>query len=493
MRAAGILLHISSLPSDYGIGTFGQEAYKFVDFLKNSGIRYWQVLPLGHTGFGDSPYQSFSTFAGNPYFIDFDILIKKGFLTYDDLSRLTGYENATSVDYGKIYSDRFNILKIAFAKFKLSPDNNFVDFCRNEAHWLNDYAIYMSIHSQTQSSWHCWGDGLKKRLPEYISAFAENNAEEIEFWKFVQYEFFTQWNALKRYANENGVKIIGDLPIYVSDDSADVWANPTLFDLDENLNAVNVAGVPPDAFSSDGQLWGNPVYKWENHKKSDYTWWKNRFDAAFKMYDVVRIDHFRGFESFYSIPAGSPTAAYGKWLPGPGIEFFRALNLTDKDNFKIIAEDLGIITPEVKKLLNDCGYAGMKILQFAFNADIYSNDGGYLPHSIPENSIVYSGTHDNLPTARWWQNESEENRKFCLEYAGWDNADNICDKIIGMAFATAAKLAIIPMQDWLSLGEESRMNCPSTKEGNWQWRMKKDDISPALAQKILRKVQIYRR
>lgn len=493
MRSSGILMHISSLPSPYGIGTFGKCAFDFVDFLKNSGQEYWQVLPMGPTGYGDSPYQSFSTFAGNPYFIDLDLLAEDGLLDKETLSGYDWYITPDRVDYGKMYNSKFAVLKTAYNKFCENPDPAFEQFCKDEASWLDDYAMYMAINTETKKSWHDWEEGLSRRDEKAMAEYAAENEKEINFWKFMQYEFFAQWEKVKNYANENGIKIIGDLPIYVSDNGSDVWANPDLFDMDETLSLRNVAGVPPDAFSEDGQLWGNPVYKWDRHKETGYDWWGRRINAALKMYDVVRIDHFRGFESYFSVAADEETAKNGKWVPGPGLDLFEKLNLINGEEFNIIAEDLGVITPEVRRLLDGCGYPGMKILQFAFDINADTEDGEYLPHNIGENSIVYPGTHDNNTTLGWWYGLSKSSKDFCLEYGAWESDDDICDKIISMAFASSAKLAVVCMQDWLDLNEEGRMNTPSTNNGNWGWRVKESELTDRLAERILRKTRVYNR
>lgn len=493
MRSCGILLHISSLYSNYGIGTFGKAAYNFVDFLYYSNQKYWQVLPLGHTGFSNSPYQSFSTFAGNPYFIDLDILCDEGLLNKEYLNSFTWGGSSSQVDFTTLHKNRLKVWKVAYENFKNTNDKDYHYFCREEKFWLNDYAIYMSLSTETKTSWHNWDKKLMQRDVKTLNDYVSKHKDDIELWKFLQFEFFKQWYKLKHYANSKGIKIIGDLPIYVSDDSSDVWANPELFDLYKNLSVKNIAGVPPDAFSEDGQLWGNPVYKWENHKKENYNWWKKRFNSSFKMFDVIRIDHFRGFESYYSIPAGSTNAKNGKWKKGPGSDFFKYLGIVNTKKFNIIAEDLGIITPKVKKMKDECGFPGMKILQFAFNADLTSNNGEYLPHSIDENCIVYTGTHDNMTSLQWWLNEPKENKEFCMEYMGWEFDDDIPDKMISMAYMTKAELAIIPMQDWLCLGEEARMNTPSTASGNWKWRLCKNSLDKDLSERIQRKVRIYNR
>ncbi|MBR5520646.1 MAG: 4-alpha-glucanotransferase [Oscillospiraceae bacterium] len=493
MRSSGILMHISSLPSPYGIGSFGKSAFDFIDFLKNSGQEFWQVLPMGPTGYGDSPYQSFSTFAGNPYFIDMDTLAEEGLIDKDSLNDYDWFWSKDHVDYGRMYNAKFAALRVAYNNFMANPDDAFADFCTAEEQWLDDYAMYMAINTETKKSWHEWDDGLKLRKRRALAKYRKENQEEIVFWKFMQYEFFKQWNKVKSYANENGIRIIGDLPIYVSDNGSDVWANPGLFDMNKDLSLRQVSGVPPDAFSEDGQLWGNPVYKWKAHKKTGYDWWNRRMQAALKMYDVVRIDHFRGFESFFSIDADAKTAKNGKWVAGPGIDLFEKLNMVQTGDFRIIAEDLGVITPPVRKLVNDCGYPGMKILHFAFGIDADTMDNEYLPHNINKNSIVYTGTHDNNTTMGWWKSESKHTRELCLEYGAWESDDDISDKLISMAFSSRAKLAVIPMQDWLDLGDEGRMNTPSTSNGNWGWRLTENDLTDRLAERILRKTRLYNR
>lgn len=492
MRSSGILLHISSLDSDYGIGTFGKSAFDFIDFLKDSGQDYWQVLPLGPTGYGDSPYQSFSTFAGNPYFIDLDLLAEEGLLDKEELKQYDWGSRQDQVDYGKIYGARLEVWHKAFDKFIENKDAEFEKFCEDEKAWLDDYAMYMAISRLTNTSWHNWEDGLAKRKVRAMNAFRKEHEKDILFWKFLQYKFFSQWAKVKNYANDLGIRIIGDLPIYVSDDGSDVWAHPELFDMDKDLSLRNVAGVPPDAFSADGQLWGNPVYKWRAHKKSGYQWWKDRMAAALRMYDVVRIDHFRGFESYYSIPAGDKTAVNGQWVKGPGLELFKEMGLINTGEFNVIAEDLGVITPEVERMLAGCGYPGMKILQFAFDG-FHNPSNTYLPHNIVENSIVYPGTHDNNTTLGWWKELGKGSQEYCIEYGAWESDDDICDKIITMAFASRAKLAMVAMQDWLDLDSDARMNTPSTISSNWAWRLKKGELDERVSERILRKTKVYDR
>lgn len=488
MRESGILMHISSLPSEYGIGSLGRCAYEFVDFLKKAGQSRWQVLPVGPTGYGDSPYRPYSCFAGNPYFIDLELLAGEGLLTREELARQrTG---GGPVDYGRLYHGRYALLEKAFRRFDTGR-KDFVRFCTEQRDWLDDYGMYAALNRQFGCSWHSWPRRLAGRQERAMNRYSREHSSKIVFYKFLQFLFFKQWRALKKYANSNGIKIIGDLPIYASDDSSDVWSHPELFKIGQNLELKSVAGVPPDAFSRDGQLWGNPVYDWPVHRRQGFSWWKRRIDAALDMYDIIRLDHFRGFESYWEVPADAASARRGSWQPGPGEEFFLAAGLTGSK--RVIAEDLGVITPQVRSLLEKCAFPGMKILQFAFNPDENSNDGAYLPHSIPENSVVYTGTHDNPPTARWWENEPDENKKFFLQYGAWDSGHDICGKMITLAFMSRAKLALIPMQDWLGLGRNSRMNRPSTSGGNWIWRAERGQLTDALAEKIKKKASLYRR
>lgn len=492
MRASGVLLHISSLPGGHGIGSFGREAYKFVDFLSESGQSFWQILPLGPTGFGDSPYQAFSTFGGNPYFIDLDILCAQGLLIDGQVNSFTWNSEKDRVNYGILYENRFKVLRMAYDNFKLSKPADFYDFCAQEEYWLKDYALYMAISFINHSSWHNWEETLAKRNEAALGKFATENFDDVEFWKFLQYEFFSQWLALKKYANEKNIQIIGDLPIYVADDSCDVWANPSLFDLDENLALKTVAGVPPDGFSADGQLWGNPVYNWPEHEKTDFNWWTKRLAQAQRLYDYVRIDHFRGFDSYFAIPFEAATAKDGVWREGPGLKLFH--HAQEKlGPLNIIAEDLGVITQRVKEMVTESGYPGMKVLEFAFGADENTNDGQYLPHNIPKNTIVYLGTHDNTTAKQWFSELSPADKAFCLDYMWLDSEENFVDKFIKLAFATQAKLAVITMQDWLNLDGRARMNAPSTTGENWKWRCDEGCFTKELSERMRHISKIYRR
>ena len=398
-RSSGIIMHIASLPGKYGIGTFGKEAYKFGDFLKKAGQKYWQILPLGPTSFGDSPYQSFSAFAGNPYFIDFDILRQDGFLDESDYYSVNFGESSEDIDYGLIFKEKLRVLKIAYEKFKLRQDKDLIKFQEAEAYWLDDYALYMSIKKHFDlKSWYEWDEDIRLREPEAINRYKILLEDEIGFWKFLQYEFYKHWNNLKAYINNLGIEIIGDMPIYVAEDSADVWGNPEAFLLNKNtLKPLKVAGCPPDIFAATGQLWGNPIYDWCYMGKTDYKWWVDRIRQSLNLYDVLRIDHFKGFESYWSIPYGDLTAENGEWVKGPGIKVFNAIK-DELGEVNIIAEDLGTLTEETIKLRNDTGFPGMKILTFGFDSD---SSNPFLPHNYEKNFIVYTGTHDN-DTVRGW-------------------------------------------------------------------------------------------
>ncbi|MCH5210587.1 MAG: 4-alpha-glucanotransferase [Oscillospiraceae bacterium] len=488
MRKSGILMHISSLPSDYGIGTMGNEAYKFVDFLYEAKQRCWQILPLGPTSYGDSPYQSFSTNAGNPYFIDLDILQEEGLLKKSDYSSLNWGKNSKKTDYETIYNNRFKVLRKAFKKFKENIPNEFNDFLHKNEKWISNYAMFMSIKDENDGkSWLLWDDSLRKRDSHALWEFNSSHEDDIMFWEFLQFKFFEQWNKLKKYANEKGISIIGDIPIYVALDSAEVWVYPDLFELDNDLIPTAVAGCPPDAFSPTGQLWGNPLYRWQRHKEFGYNWWIDRIKAATELYDIVRIDHFRGFEGYYSIPYGDETAEHGQWLKGPGMELFGAVKNALGD-LPIIAEDLGFLTEDVHKLLRDSGFPGMKVLEFAFDPREESN---YLPHTYTSNSVVYVGTHDNDTILGWLSELDKDTIEFCKKYIDAD--DDIVWKMIKTAMASVSDTAIIQMQDYLELGSEARMNIPSTLGGNWEWRMGKRDATKKLAKKIADITRTYGR
>jgi 4-alpha-glucanotransferase len=492
MRASGILMHISSLPSDYGIGTMGKEAYKFVDFLAEAKQVYWQILPICPTSYGDSPYQSFSTNAGNPYFIDLDMLEEEGLLDKDDYKNIKWGADKSKVDYANIYNKRFPVLRKAFERFKNSDLTEFNEFLAQNEMWISNYALFMSIKDENNGvSWLEWDDNLRKRDSHSLWLFKSAHEEDVMFWEFLQFKFFEQWRKLKAYANERGIKIIGDIPIYVALDSADVWVHPDLFELDEDLIPTAVAGCPPDAFSPTGQLWGNPLYNWSRHKETDYGWWLNRITASTELYDLVRIDHFRGFDGYYSIPYGDETAENGEWRVGPGIEFFKFAE--DKlGKLPIIAEDLGFLTPSVLEMLEKSGFPGMKVLEFAFDPREESN---YLPYNYVKNCVVYIGTHDNDTILGWANDMDKDTISFCkkfLDYDGEINEDFVW-KFIKTAFASVGDTAIIQMQDYLMIGSDARMNIPSILGGNWQWRAGKRDFTKSLANKIADVTRTYGR
>ncbi|MCI2047418.1 MAG: 4-alpha-glucanotransferase [Faecalibacterium sp.] len=486
MRASGILMPIFSLPGDYGIGTLGQEAYRFVDFLAEAGQTYWQMLPIGPTGYGDSPYQSFSAFAGNPYFIDPAFLVRDGWLSAAELPKA---KRIGHIQYAALYHQRPKLLAKAAARLNQTDSADYKAFCKHAAYWLEDYALFMAIKEENgQVGLSSWPEALRLREPAAMAAARKRLASRCDYFKAVQYLVSYQWDALKAYANEKGVKIIGDIPIYVSPDSSDLWAHPELFQTDRHNNPDRVAGCPPDAFSDDGQLWGNPLYDWPVHEKDGFAWWCRRMKHATHIYDVVRIDHFRGFESYYSIPAGSENARKGKWCKGPDHKFIEALHKALPDA-GIIAEDLGFMTPDVQLLLADSGYPGMKVLQFAFDSRESSN---YLPHTYPRRCVVYTGTHDNTTTRDWQKNASAEDVAYACEYLGCTRR-GLTKAMIRAALSSVADTAVIPMADWLELGAEARINTPSTTAYNWQWRMQAGCLTSELAARIHRQAQLYGR
>ncbi len=483
MRASGILFPIFSLPSKYGIGAFSKSAYEFVDMLKEAGQRYWQILPLGPTSYGDSPYQSFSTFAGNPYFIDLEQLIQEGLLTQKECDAVNFGKNAGTVDYGKIYKNRYKLLRLAYERGKVGEDREFAQFLEENHYWIWDYGIFMAVKDRFGGiSWEQWAEDIRLRWDNAMSYYRRELYFDIEFYQYLQYLFIKQWKALKKYANGQGIQIIGDIPIYVAFDSADAWANPSLFQFDGNNLPTAVAGCPPDGFSAVGQLWGNPLYRWEEHKRTGYEWWIKRIAYCQQLYDVVRIDHFRGFDQYYSIPYGSEDAKGGHWEDGPGMDLFRAVEAR-LGNLNIIAEDLGFLTDGVRRLVKDSGFPGMKVLQFAFDSRESSN---YLPHTYDHNCVVYTGTHDNETITGWFKNLQGEDLKMCMDYMGMDKAPgkNVNWDFIRLAMFSVADLCIIPIQDYMGLDNKARINTPSTLGCNWKWRMKEGDITPELLNKI---------
>lgn len=490
-RSAGILMPITALPSPYGIGTLGKAAYEFVDFLKEAGQKYWQLLPVGPTSYGDSPYQSFSTYAGNPYMIDLDMLCDDNLLLREDLEKIDWGTNSQYVDYEKIYNERFKVLRQAYENFKERNQQEFWDFMRDENSWLTDYALYMSVKKYfDDKAWTEWPDPLiKYRNPDTIDYYLRLLYEDVMFWKFTQFLFYKQWAELKKYANDSGIKLFGDMPIYVAMDSADTWANHEVFWLDDERKPVCVAGCPPDYFSETGQLWGNPLYDWIYLEETGFDWWINRVAGAARMFDVTRIDHFRAFDQFYAIPYGAENAINGEWIDGPKMKFFNKMKERLGD-VSIIAEDLGFQTPGVKKLLKESGYPGMKILEFAFDS---RSNSDYLPHNYTSNSVCYTGTHDNDTIMGWLKTISKKDMKFAEEYCSLSKAEGYNWGFIRTAYASVSDYAIVQMQDLLALGSEARMNTPSTLGGNWTWRMKKDADLARIAKKIYNLSKIYRR
>ncbi|WP_432205412.1 4-alpha-glucanotransferase (plasmid) [Cetobacterium somerae] len=496
-RSSGILLHITSLPGKYGIGDFGKCAYEFVDFLKESHQKYWQILPMGVTGYGDSPYQSFSAFAGNPYFIDLDSLVKMNLLTEADLKPLIDLNLISNIQYDKLYIERYKVLKKAFTNFKENSSLNILtNFKNKNIWWLDNYALYMAIKNKFNGkSWLEWPKNYKFRDKETLRKARIELQEEIEYHIFLQYLFDKQWKDLKQYANENNIKIIGDIPIFIATDSADTWENPKMFYFDKKLQPKKVAGCPPDAFSADGQLWGNVLYNWKNIENDNFKWWIKRVKSCFKLYDTVRIDHFRGFESFWAIPAKAKTARFGKWEKGPGMKLFYAIkkSLGDLD---IIAEDLGFLTPKVHKLLKDSGYPGMKILEFAFDS---REESDYLPHKYPKKSVAYTGTHDNQTVVGWYKTVNDKDKKFCDEYLddflknSNSKTESINWKFIEALWSSNSNLVVAPMQDFLGLDDSSRMNTPSTLGGNWIWRFDSNLLNKELSKKISSITTQYKR
>lgn len=471
-RGAGILMPISSLPSPYGIGTLGKEAYRFVDKLAQAKQTYWQVLPIGPTSFGDSPYQSFSTFAGNPYFIDLNMLAEEGLLDKKKLKGIKWFDDPEYISYERIWNNRYKVLHMAFKNCNLGLEEGFQEFCEKEKDWLDDYALYMACKQKFDNKeWLLWEDDLRLRKEETLKEYNETLKEEITFWKFLQFKFFKQWNAIKEYANNKNIKIIGDIPIYVAMDSADVWANPELFNLDENLKPVAVAGCPPDAFSDEGQKWGNPLYDWNRMEEDGFAWWKKRMKAAARIYDVIRIDHFIGIVRYYVIPVDQ-SAKEGWYQMGPGMKLIHAIDEVLGDA-KVIAEDLGVLVPKVGKVLNKAGYPGMKVLEFAFDGN---RNNPYLPHCYKKNCVVYGGTHDNDTLEGYYDLLPKKQLAYAMKYCGADKREELVDKVIAMAYASVADMVIFQMQDILKKDNSARMNYPSTIGKNWRWRLQKGEF-----------------
>lgn len=489
MRESGILMHITSLPGAYGVGTMGSHAHDFVDFLKQAGQSYWQILPLTVTGYGDSPYQSCSTFAGNHYLIDLQQLVDEGLLEEAELTDITWDCRNNRVDYGLLYQNRLNVLRRAYARFEGGAE--FDDFCGANGSWLPDFALFMALKDEKGGEpWYQWEHSLKFREPDAIWEARQRLREQIRFYSFVQFVFFHQWNELRAYAHKQGVRIIGDVPIYVPLDSADVWSSPELFQLNGDLDPTGVAGCPPDAFTADGQLWGNPLYRWDAMAQDGYSWWIRRLAAAGKLYDVVRMDHFRGLESYWVVPYGDKTARGGKWVKGPGLDFINAVK-TQLPQLNLIAEDLGYLTQEVLDLRDASGFPGMKVLEFAFDSREPSN---YLPHSYTSNTVCYTGTHDNMTMRQWFETASQEAVDYAREYMTLSREEGYVWGVIRTAMASVSDLCVVQLQDYLNLGAEGRMNFPGTlSNANWTWRAEDGVLTAELAEKIRKLTRLYGR
>ncbi|MBR4864938.1 MAG: 4-alpha-glucanotransferase [Oscillospiraceae bacterium] len=488
MRQSGILMHITSLPGRYGVGTLGREAYGFVDFLERSGQSVWQLLPLTPTGYGDSPYQSCSAFAGNPYLIDIPSLVEAGLLTAEEPEMYAWGDDPEQVDFGLLYENRFALLKKAFDRF---ADHRALDaFCRKHADWLPDFALFMALKDKFSGSpWYSWDAPLKYRDPDALWEVRKELERPIRFYCFLQYLFYTQWEALRSYAHGKGIRFLGDVPIYVPLDSVEVWCSPELFQLDSQRNPRAVAGCPPDAFTEDGQLWGNPLYRWETHKKDGYHWWLRRLGFAMGLYDMVRLDHFRGFEAYWSVPYGDATAKNGKWEKGPGMDFFDTVK-KKLPQLELIAEDLGLLTQDVFDLRDGAGLPGMRVLEFAFDS---REPSIYLPHTYIQNTVCYTGTHDNMPLRQWLDTAPEATLTYAREYMRLSEGEGLVQGVIRTALGSVSKLCVIPMQDWLELGEKARMNFPGTMGKNWTWRTLPGSFSEGLADRIKAMTVLYGR
>ncbi|MEH2348237.1 MAG: 4-alpha-glucanotransferase [Nostoc sp.] len=493
-RSSGILLHPTSFPSRFGVGDLGLEAYRFIDFLKESHQQYWQVLPLGPTGYGNSPYMCYSAMAGNPLMISPEKLRDEGLLSEEDFANLPGFP-VEKVDFDRVVPIKIGLLKKACENFRANAtpiqQKEFEGFCDSKAYWLDNYALFMALKdAHNGASWHTWEPEFVKRKPEALAQVEDRLNGDIFYYKFVQFEFFRQWSDLKSYANMRGIDIIGDIPIYVSHDSADVWANPDIFCLDEETGvAAQMAGVPPDYFSATGQLWGNPVYNWEELQKQDFKWWVQRFEAMLDYVDIIRIDHFRGFEAYWSVPKGEETAMNGKWVEAPGDAFFAVIR-EKLGKLPVLAEDLGVITPEVEALRDKYEFPGMKVLQFAFGSD---PENPFLPFNYPRNAVVYTGTHDNDTTVGWFNSASDNEKHNLWLYLGCISPEGIQWDLIRLALSSIANQAIIPLQDILGLGNEARMNFPSIAEGNWEWRYQSGALREELGDRLKVLTRLNRR
>ncbi len=488
MRSCGVLMHLTSLSSPYGVGAMGQAARDFADFLASAGQTWWQILPIGPTSYGDSPYQSFSTFAGNPYLIDLDELEREGLLKKSEYQNEDWGDDPSKADFGLLYQKRYPILRKAVRRLLKNPPADYAAFLADNDSWLPDYALFMALKdAHGGKSWREWEEPIRKREPAALEKAKAKYASKVAFWQGVQYLFFHQWHALRDYAHERGVRFIGDLPIYIALDSADVWARPEQFQLGENMDPTEVAGVPPDAFTDAGQLWGNPLFDWDAMERDGYSWWIERIRRQKEFYDMLRIDHFRGFESYYAVPYGAVDAKIGRWRPGPGMKLFRAVEAALGPQ-NIIAEDLGYLTPEVHQMLAESGFPGMKVLEFAFGTQC---EGDYLPHKMGPHCVVYVGTHDNETALGWSETFRDTDFTYAKAYLKLNEDEGYNWGLMRGAWASVADLAVVQAQDLLGLGNEARMNTPSTLGGNWQWRALPGVFTPQLAEKLKRETQTY--
>ena len=495
-RFSGILLSVTSLPSKYGIGCFDQAAYDFVDFLEKTGQRYWQILPLGstsHSGASDSPYQAYSAFAGNPYFISLDALIEEGVLTVEECDAVDFGKNPGKVDYEALYQNRLPLLHKAYERSNISQNPAFREFCEKNFWWLDDYALFMSLRDFFGTGWTGWPEDIRMHYAPALDYYHEKLYFEVEFQKYMQFKFWEQWSKLKKYANDKHIMIVGDMPIYVSPDGSDVWAQPDMFQLDEHNMPSQIAGCPPDSFSADGQVWGNPLYRWERHRETGYHWWVTRMWYSYQLYDMVRLDHFRGFDEYFAIPVGG-TALEGRWEKGPGMELFYTLRARLGDR-AIIAEDLGLMTDGVRQLVKDSGYPNMKVIQFAYETADIGGANEYLPHNYNNNCVVYTGTHDNDTVSGWFAGLDKESEDYVRRYLRdfETPADKIHLKLISLAMMCCADTCIVPVQDWLGLDNSARMNTPGTVDVNWSWRMKEGQISETIETDIRNITKLYGR
>ena len=487
-RSSGVLLHISSLPGEFGIGDFGSGAYNFVDFLYKSGQKNWQILPLGITSYGDSPYQSFSAFAGNPYFIDLNEFIGSGFISREEVKKFDFGEDPSKVNYGLLYENKMLLLKQAYSNSKDLIIEDLEGFVKENYGWIRDFALFMAIkESYGNISWLEWDRQYKIYNSKEVLDFEKKYKDEIYFWVFTQYYFWKQWKKLKEFANKKGIKIIGDLPIYVSTDSVDVWKDPHLFKLDKDFQPIAVAGVPSDDFSELGQLWGNPTYNWENMEKEGYSWWVDRINHSFKQFDILRIDHFKGFESFWEVEFQSDDARVGEWRQGPGIELFRRIE-KELGSLDIVAEDLGFNTENLEKLVRETGFPNMKILQFGFN---HREENNHMVHQFKENMLAYTGTHDNQTIMGWFKEAGIEDKEYVEEYFKLDKIEGYNWGIIRGLWASVARLTIVPLQDILGLDNRARMNTPASLGGNWTWRYRESMLKDRLARKLKDVTKLY--